>query len=44
MIALGEGPITPLAIAPGRGDDYLFALNACALARRGPRTSGRSRR
>jgi Glycosyl hydrolase family 26 len=28
MIALVEGPITPLAIAQGRGDDYLFALNS----------------
>ena len=28
MIALVEGPIPPLAIAQGRGDDYLFALNS----------------
>ena len=28
MIALVEGPITPLAIAQGRGDEYLFALNS----------------
>ena len=36
MIAIVAGTITPLAIAQGRGDDYLFALNVSRSRERRP--------